>query len=188
MSEHLPQQQEMHNSKEDKNPYGETPKIIREAIPNERELERQKHEQIEKLIEKIEHEAKSGIEMRPQEPSGPQTGKHTAYGSKAHSTASQTLRRAQKELSTAELQFSKIIHNPKVEAASDAAGATIGRPSGLLVGGIFSLIASIGVLMACNYFGYEYNFTIGLLAFAAGFIFGLLSESIYRLFKHKPYR
>lgn len=94
-----------------------------------------------------------------------------------------TLHKVQKQLAPSERAFSKVIHQPVVEAISDVGGATVGRPSGLFVGGLLSVISSLVVLYICRHYGYEYNFMIGLACFVGGFAAGLLLEAIYKLFK-----
>lgn len=183
MSEQFNKFPEHNESTEDQKPYGEAPKLKHESLPTPEELATRKREEIERLAQKIEREAKSGAEIRSETHQGPDTTQYDAYGSKRPSGASQTLRRAQKQLKPAERQFSRVVHNQKVEAISDAAGGTIARPSGLLVGGIFSFATSIVVLIACNYLGYEYNYAIGLASFVGGFMLGLLFETIYKILK-----
>lgn len=95
----------------------------------------------------------------------------------------QTLKRIQKHLKPSERRFSKVIHNPIIEATSDLAGATIARPSGMLYGGIFSLISSLVLYLVSKHYGYEYPYFVGVLFFIGGFIFGLLVESTIKIFK-----
>lgn len=95
----------------------------------------------------------------------------------------QKMREVQRKETPAQRSFSKFIHNPTVEVISNATENTVGRPSGLLFGGLFSVIAGLGVLYICNHYGYEYNFTIGLAFFVGGFFAGLIIEGLWRLFK-----
>lgn len=96
----------------------------------------------------------------------------------------QTTRRMQKKLSKPQKAFSKVIHQPVVEALSDVGEKTIARPSGLLVGGLFSVLSSLVILYICRHYGYEYNFLVGLLGLAGGFVLGVLLEGIFKVFKH----
>lgn len=110
--------------------------------------------------------------------------KHVQTGSQLHSQAlSQNLKKVQKHLPVYQQQFSKFIHKPVVEKVSEGVGATVARPSGLLFAGIFSFTASLAVLTICRYFGYEYNFLIGLASLAGGFIVGLFLEAISKMIK-----
>ena len=99
----------------------------------------------------------------------------------------QALKNIRRELSPAGRIFSKAIHQPIVDAVSETAGKTIARPTGLLSGGMFSLISSIAVFGAAKYYGYEYNFFIGIISFIGGFITGLLIEGLVRLASRSKY-
>lgn len=181
MSEHLPKNHEApENGEMQPNPYGERT-IHREAPAHQPEHGRNHHE-IEELIKKVEQEAtRSGEVQKHIEDSRAEHSRDAGTHLKGHTSPKQALKSVQKQLSTPERQLSKIIHNPTVETISDATGSTIARPSGLLMGGIFSLIASVGVLLVCRFYGYEYNYGIGLIFLVAGFAFGLLVEMFSKL-------
>jgi hypothetical protein len=95
----------------------------------------------------------------------------------------QTLRRVQKQLPASERTFSRVIHQPAVETLSDVVGGSLARPSGLLFAGLCSIISSLIILYICRHYGYEYNFLIGLVFMAGGFVLGLLLEAVYKIFK-----
>lgn len=182
MSEHLPHNHEApDNGEKQPNPYGERT-VHHEAPAHQPEHGRNRHE-IEELIKKVEHEAtRSGEVQKHIENSRSEHDRDAGAHIKAHASPRQALKSVQRQLSMPERQLSKIIHNPTVETISDATGATIARPSGLLVGGVFSLLASIGVLFVCRFYGYEYNYGIGLMFLVGGFALGLLLEMLSKLF------
>lgn len=97
-------------------------------------------------------------------------------------TFRQTLVRTRKKLSRGDRAFSKFVHKPLIENTSELAGATVARPSGLLVGGLFSLVSSLSVLYICRHYGYEYNYAVGMASFAGGFALGLLLEGFGKAF------
>ena len=99
---------------------------------------------------------------------------------------SRTLQSIRKDLSAPEKALSKIVHNPVVDAVSSAAEKTVARPSGLLFGGIFAFLGSSSFLYIAKHYGYEYNFLMFALFFAAGFGLGLILELIFRIFKKAP--
>ena len=139
---------------------------------------------IEKLTKRVKEHARSSSDILPNH-----TDHNPAFTTRHHrssNTASSTLKQAQNTLSSPERQFSKIIHNSKVETISDAVGGTIARPSGLLWGGIFSLIGSVGVLLVCRYYGYEYNYLIGIASFAGGYFIGFLLEGLAKAMQRRP--
>lgn len=144
-------------------------------------------ENLTKIKEKIEKASKSSEEL---------TKTHHQAEDEDHKTTNlhigaqlskqglkQSLKQIQHNLPTYQRPFSKFIHNNAVEKISDAAGSTVARPSGILVGGVFSFISSVGVLTICRYYGYEYNYWIGLVSFVGGFAVGLLLELLARLVK-----
>ena len=94
-----------------------------------------------------------------------------------------TLHSVRRKLPKPQQQFSKFIHAPAIEQLSEAASATIARPSGLLVGGAFSLLSSFGLLVVCYHYGYTYNFLVAMTFFAGGFAVGVVVEAIARLFR-----
>lgn len=96
-----------------------------------------------------------------------------------------TLASVQKDLNAPERALSKVIHNRAVESVSNAAGKTVARPSGLLVGGILAFVGTSGYLWATKHYGYEYNFLMFFVFLTGGFVLGLLLEVLVRLIKHK---
>lgn len=95
----------------------------------------------------------------------------------------QRMREVQRKEAPATRTFSKVVHQPVVEELSNLAEGTVARPSGLLFGGIVSVISSLVILYISRHYGYEYNFLVGLVGFAGGFVLGLLIEGVWRLFK-----
>jgi len=96
-----------------------------------------------------------------------------------------TLQSVRKDLSVPERAFSKVVHNPGIERASEAAGKTIARPSGVLAGGFSALLGGSIYLYITKHYGYSYNFLFFILLFAAGFMFGLLVELLFRLLRRR---
>lgn len=106
---------------------------------------------------------------------------------KAHGY-NQTMKRVQKSLPPTQRRFSKVVHAPMVETASEVVGNTLARPSGLLVGGICSVLVNLLVIGVCRYYGFEYNYTLGLMGFVGGFVLGLILELVYRTARGKTAR
>lgn len=155
---------------------------LREAA-EKAEAREAKKDSLEDLIERVE---KARADKEPlkqnQETTPNEAVLHTGTKLKSHALK-QTIKRTQKELPAHERAFSKLIHNPAVEAVSDVSGATVARPSGLLAGGLFSVISSLLVLYICRHYGYEYNFLVGIVSFAGGFAVGLLLEGTAKLLR-----
>lgn len=151
---------------------------------NRTETTRNVHkENLEQILGKIEATAKTAHEAghrhkeaRTSEKPNPRfIGKQLKENSLKGS-----LRRIQKDLKPYQRPLSKLIHNRVVEYISEAGAKTVARPSGLLAGGIVFLSVSVVVLFASRYYGYEYNFFIGLVSFPIGFLAGLAGEFIIR--------
>lgn len=188
MSERLHNHSENQENKAE-NPYGshERPKVVHET--HEHKAHNQA-EHLKNISEKVEKIAKKTEELQHTHDQKDKTHAHTStahhnseYGSY---TASQAIKRVQKHLKPSERRFSKVIHNQKVEIVSDIAGGTVARPSGLLYGGVFSLLSSVVLYFISKHYGYEYSFFVGILFFVGGFVLGLLIESVVKIFKKQP--
>ena len=72
--------------------------------------------------------------------------------------------------------MSRIIHQPAIDAASEATAKTIARPSGILGGGICAFAGSLFFLYFAKHDGFHYNYLLFLVFFIGGFAIGLLFE------------
>ncbi len=142
-------------------------------------------ETIRKIEDKVEQAAKSSKELNTHNEAVENKATHQHHGPYREHSGAQAIKRVQKHLRPAERRFSKVIHNPKVEIISDIAGGTVARPSGLLYGGVFALLSSLSLYLLSRHYGYEYSYFVGIIFFVGGFVFGLLVESLARIFK-KP--
>jgi len=84
-------------------------------------------------------------------------------------------------LSTSEKLGSKIIHQPVVERVSEISGKTIARPSGVLMGSIFSFTASLVTYFFAKQNGYDMTYSIFFASFVGGFVLGIAIEFGYRM-------
>jgi hypothetical protein len=91
-------------------------------------------------------------------------------------TLNRELKQIQRKLSSPARSFSHFIHKPTVRTVSEAAGKTVSRPSGLLGGGLVALVGTTGYLYLAKHIGFNYNYSVFLLLFAGGFVFGLALE------------
>lgn len=183
MSERLPQQ----------NP--ETKSDSQEILKRQQELAHQLHEKaarsehehrkkVQHIREKIQEAARSEKSVASDlENQGETEQNHPVTINKelkAHAY-NRTLRRAQAQLPVAYRTFSKVIHAPAIEAASEAIGKTVARPSGILAGGVAAFLGSSAFLWVARHYGYEYNFLLFVFLFAGGFLLGLVTELLLRL-------
>lgn len=140
-------------------------------------------EQIDKILKTIEQEARQSKDIKVEKTF---EADNTSAGTWANSDISQralkqNLLKIQRNLPVQDKAFSKFVHRPAVEAISEGAAKTIARPSGLLFGGASALAANIIVLAVCRYYGYEYNYLVGILSFGVGFAAGLSLELAYKV-------
>lgn len=96
-----------------------------------------------------------------------------------------TLSSVRRSLSVPEKQLSKFIHRPIIEKVSDVGGKTIARPSGVLLGGIFSFIGSLGVYVLARHIGGELRYSIFAVTFVFGYMLGLIVELVWRILARK---
>lgn len=87
-----------------------------------------------------------------------------------------TLREAQKDMSSSEKAFSKFIHNPVVEKASEGAAKTVARPNSVLFGSAFAFLFSLVTYVVANRYGYPLSGSESIIAFAAGWVFGVIVD------------
>jgi uncharacterized membrane protein YeaQ/YmgE (transglycosylase-associated protein family) len=101
-------------------------------------------------------------------------------------TLNRTLNKVRSQLKPTQRSFSKIIHQPVIEKASDITGSTIVRPSGFVFGSFVGLVGTSIMLYLSRHYGFKYNVFSFVIFFVAGFIVGLLLEFLYKLVRpHK---
>lgn len=103
-------------------------------------------------------------------------------------TFDRTLTSVRRHLTTPEKQLSKFIHRPLVEKISDFGGKTIARPSGILLGGIFSFVGSLGVYLIARHLGGELRYSIFAATLIGGYLLGLIVEFFWWLMTMKKRR
>lgn len=162
-----------------------------QSLPqNERELSTQDvehgtQEQVESQRIAVEKHAKSAHEYAT--PKHEAQHHHPVLINKQLKDAAFTrsITRARKKLSVPSRTFSKFIHQPVVDRASEAVGKTIARPSSLLGGSFFALIGTSALLWITRRYGYEYNYLVVILLFVTGFVVGISLEWLWRAVKNR---
>ncbi|OGL25588.1 hypothetical protein A3E49_02220 [Candidatus Saccharibacteria bacterium RIFCSPHIGHO2_12_FULL_49_19] len=94
-----------------------------------------------------------------------------------------TLSRVRKQMGPLNRLTSKVVHQPVVNAVSEATAKTIGRPSGILGGATAALAGSLVYYWLTKHYGYEYSYSVFVVLLAAGFIAGWVFEAFYRLLR-----
>lgn len=166
--------------------------LEKESRNNLERLQKEAHkaesepQNVEKLHQKVEQHAISGKEVTVGEREVPK--QQSAFGTQKELKADaykRTLQRVRKDLSGPERKFSNVVHQPLIETMSNVAGKTVARPSGILGGGMVSLLGSGFLLYTAKQYGFRYNFLVFFLLFAGGFMLGLIAEMILRLFRRR---
>lgn len=88
-------------------------------------------------------------------------------------------------LSPTQKSFSKVIHKPVVENTSEILGKTVARPSGILLGSIFSFTGSLVAYLIARKLGGEIKHSVFYMLFLIGFSLGLLIEIIWTFISKK---
>lgn len=88
------------------------------------------------------------------------------------------LKAVRRQLPAPARAFSRLVHQPVIRLASEAAGRTVARPSGLLGGGAMAFLGTALYLTFTKYYGIPYNYSVWLLLLAAGFVLGLVLELV----------
>jgi hypothetical protein len=93
------------------------------------------------------------------------------------------LKRTRRHLNPTERPISAFIHQPAVNTITEALERSIGRSSGILMGGLAGLTGSLAYYFFARHYGYDYNFSVFPLLMVGGFIMGWLLEFLWRLIK-----
>lgn len=138
-----------------------------EAIRSSIEKEAEKTDALKKAEKKVEEPDKGPTPVVID-----RAVKNKAYKKELH--------RVQSHLPKSQRSFSKFIHAPSVETASEVGGKTVARPSGLLGGGIAAFVGSALLVWTSRHYGFTYNFFVFIALLIAGFVVGLVIEMIVR--------
>lgn len=97
----------------------------------------------------------------------------------------QTMTDVRKHLPRSTRAFSKFIHIPDVERASDMLGETIARPHAILAGGVTGFIVVLGLYLYAKYAGFALRGSETIVAFALGWLLGILFDFLKALFTRR---
>jgi hypothetical protein len=145
------------------------------------QLERRAEQAAERQHEKLDdarHEALEQAEARQTaETEKPPTSETPHQITKDDRTNSyrETMKRMQSELPPASRTFSKVIHNPAVEKASEAIGSTVARPN-LIIAGALGAISSVVIYFVARHYGYVLSGSETIILFGCGWVIGAIIE------------
>ena len=94
----------------------------------------------------------------------------------------QTMDEIRKRLPRSARPFSRFIHAPSIERISDVLSRTIARPDAILAGGVTAFITILGLYFYAKYAGFALRGSETIIAFAIGWVLGILSDCIKAIF------
>ena len=167
----------------------ETPKVTAEhyeRLDSPEKGEKSTIESAEKKVEKARAEAlenavsveKGGAEKDKKPAHTSPAARRRGVISKKEKAASykKHMQQVQEELPPLQRAFSKFIHQPAVEKASEVIGATIARPNAILAGSVTAFVLVLGVYLIAKNFGYVLSGFETIAAFIIGWVIGLLYD------------
>ena len=89
-----------------------------------------------------------------------------------------TMAAVQYQLSPSSRAFSKVIHNPAIEKASEVTGNTVARPNALLSGAIAAFVLTLAIYLIARFNGYPLSGAESIAAFALGWLCGLAFDFV----------
>ena len=84
----------------------------------------------------------------------------------------------QSQRSPSSRAFSKVIHNPAIEKASEVPGNTVARPNALLSGAIAAFVLTLAIYLIARFNGYPLSGAESIAAFALGWLCGLAFDFV----------
>ena len=88
----------------------------------------------------------------------------------------QTMNHIQKDMKPVNRAFSKVIHNPVVDKASDIVGGTIARPNLILAGATGTIVLGSLIYLIAKFYGYTLSGAEAIAAFVLGWLIGAIVE------------
>lgn len=160
-------------------------KIERKIEQAAHEIQNKQKKDLEAIRREVKEKARSSEQVKAAEETGEtHSSTHQPFVNKELKEMAylRTLNRVRQQMSVPNRLISRVIHQPVINAVSETVSKIIGRPSGLLGGGLLSLVGTSVYYYVTKHYGYGYNYLIFLLLIASGFILGWLIEAIWFLF------
>jgi hypothetical protein len=96
-----------------------------------------------------------------------------------------TMASLQTKLAPVSRSFSKFIHTPIVDKASEALEKTVGRPSVTLGATWTALIVGSVFFFTARHYGYQLSGSELIFSFVVGALIGIIIEGLWRVFRHR---
>ena len=134
----------------------------------------EQHEKLDNARHEVLEQAEASQTVETEKPSAPETPRQITKDDRTASYQ-KTMKKMQSELPPASRAFSKVIHNPAVEKASEAIGNTVARPN-LIIAGALGAIASVIVYFVARHYGYVLSGSETIILFGCGWVIGAIIE------------
>lgn len=156
-------------------------------VQKEPEGRHEHRENLERIRAKTAQEALGAAETRrPAETAEVDSPAQTFVNRELKAMAyARTMTRVRKQLSPVSQLFSRIVHQPAVNALSEVGAKTVGRPSGIIGGGLAAFVGTSIYYYLTKHYGYEYKFSVFLILLAGGFVVGWAAELLLHFFKFR---
>lgn len=171
-----------HGARQEHSPSSEVAKNYehRPTSPEQaqKEIESARKEALGNALEEKKYNVASHEESDPVQPS-------TMSGNALKQGFSKTMNRVRAEMPMPQRVFSKMIHNPTVEKASDVIGSTVARPDAVLSGSLSALILTAVLYFTAKYYGFSLSGSETILAFVGGWLLGILFDLLRGAFRRR---
>jgi hypothetical protein len=161
--------------------------LLRESQEKAEKAKNSHAENLKNIREQIEKEATSSKEKPAEgEQKSEPDATNTYWYSKEYRDLAfkQLMGKVRHHLTPTEKLTSKVMHQPLVERVSEVGAKTVARPSGVLVGSIFSFVASLVTYFFAKQNGYDMTYGIFAVSFVGGFLLGLVIEFSYKAIRN----
>jgi hypothetical protein len=185
MSEKFPANEAHENHEQSRQSPEQVPEQAHEQIAKTPEKS-EKHSDIEQIRSSIDAHAKESAEIRSESEAQPKEQAHeqTFINRELKEIAYQRLLiRARRHFNSYDRTLSRIIHQPTLDTISEAASKSVGRPSGILGGGLTALIGTVIYYLVAKHYGYAYNFLVFVVLIFIGFLLGWAVELLWHLLR-----
>jgi hypothetical protein len=152
-------------------------KKVEHALENASENKHELAEKARETIKKVETPA------APKEAGEPTKEPVSNSGITRRVNYEHTMKSLRRSMKPAQRVFSKVIHNPSIERASEVIGTTIFRPSVSLGATTTAVIVGGYVYLSARSYGFSLSGPELILAFVAGGIIGILAEALVKLIR-----
>lgn len=128
--------------------------------------------------EALEQAATSEKESHPRQAPENHEQKRTITKKDKEQSFNTTMREVRSQLSPTSRTFSKVIHQPAVEKASEVLGSTVARPNAILSGSLCAFLVTATFYIIARFNGYPLSGTEAIASFVAGWLLGLLVDYV----------